>query len=147
MKLSSALMYAGNPRDAADQVATSDGDFWFRLVNSTTTGLANLGQVLGGDPMVMARNWSVSVATDDLAGVARTYQQPSWNFRDIYPVLRSSPVFPLATQTLSSSSTTAVDLAAGSGAYLRFGAPSGATATVSWTTPSTAVQMALVRTR
>jgi hypothetical protein len=134
-------------RYAADQVTTSDGDFWFRLVNSTTTGLANLGQVLGSDPMAMARNWSISVATDDLAGVAKTYQQPSWNFRDIYTVLLSSTVFPLATQTLSSSSATAVDLTAGSGAYLRFGAASGSTATVNWTTPSPAVQMALVRTR
>jgi len=134
-------------RYAADQVASTDGDFWFRLVNSTTTGLANLGQVLGSDPMAMARNWSISVATDDLAGMARPYQQPSWNFRDIFTVLLSSTVFPLASQTLSSASPTAIDLTAGSGAYVRFGASSGSTATVNWTTPSAAVQMALVRTK
>ena len=134
-------------RYAADQIATSDGDIWFRLVNSTTTGFANLAQVLGGDVMGMARNWALSVATDDLAGVARTYQQPSWNFRDIYTVLLSSTVFPLATQTLSSASATTGDLTAGSGAYVRFGAPTGTTATVNWTSPSAAVQMALVRTK
>jgi hypothetical protein len=134
-------------RYAADQISTTDGDIWFRLVNSTTTGMANLAQVLGGDVMGMARNWSISVATDDVAAFARTYQQPSWNFRDIFTVLLSSTVFPLATQTLSSASSTTVNLTAGSGAYLRFGAAAGSTPTITWTSPSAAVQMALVRTK
>ena len=34
-------------RDAADRKAASDGDTWFRLVNSTTTGMANLRAVFG----------------------------------------------------------------------------------------------------
>jgi hypothetical protein len=134
-------------RYAADHRGTSDGDLWNRLVNSTTTGLTNLQQVLGTDPMALARSWSIAVATDGLAGVDAAYQQPSWNFRDIYSTLLSSTVFPLATRTLSSAAPANVTLSAGSGAYLRFGVAAGGSAQISWTAPSGAVQMALVRTK
>jgi hypothetical protein len=133
-------------RYAADQRATSDGDLWNRLVNSNTTGFANVTQVFGTDAMTLARSWSIAVATDDLAGIASAYQQPSWNFRDIFAVLLSSTVFPLATQTLTAGAPTTVTLAAGAGGYLRFGAVSGTSPRISWTTGA-AVQMALVRTR
>jgi hypothetical protein len=133
-------------RYAADQRATSDGDIWNRLVNSNTTGLANVSQVFGTDAMTLARSWAIAVATDDIPGVPSAYQQPSWNFRDIFAVLLSSTVFPLATQTLSAGAPTTVTLAAGAGGYVRFGAAAGASPQLSWTTGA-AVQMALVRTK
>jgi hypothetical protein len=134
-------------RYAADQRATSDGDFWFKLVNSTTTGIANLNQVLGTNALAVARNWSVSVATDDLAGFAAAYQQPSWNFRDVLAALRSNTVFPLATRTLSTAAPTSITLVAGGSAYLRFGVAASSSPTISWTAANASVQMALARTK
>jgi hypothetical protein len=134
-------------RYAADQRASSDGDIWNRLVNSSSTGFANLAQVFGADVLGLTRSWSVSVATDDLASVASTYQQPSWNSRDIYAALLSSTVFPLATRTLSSTAPTAITLVAGGSAYLRFGVGAATSPTISWTTQNAAVQMTLVRTK
>jgi hypothetical protein len=134
-------------RYAADHRATSDGDVWFKLVNSTTTGIANLNQVLGTNALAVARNWSVAVATDDLAGFAPSYQQPSWNFRDILATLRSNTAFPLATRTLATAAPTSVTLVAGGSAYLRFGATASSSPTISWTSPNASVQFALARTK
>ena len=132
-------------RNAADKLGSSDADTWFRLVNSSTTGFANLRGVFGSTITTQLRDWSTSVLTDDLSGVAATYQQPSWNYRSVFGALSSSG-FPLATVAMTAGTRT-VSLVAGSAAYTRFAVTAGGTASVSWTTPSTLVQFTLVRTK
>jgi hypothetical protein len=132
-------------RSAADKAATSDGDIWFRLVNSTTEGIPNLRSVFGTTVTTQLRDWSTSVLTDDLSGVAATYQQPSWNYRSVFAALSSS-VFPISTISMTAGART-VSLVPGAAAYTRFAAPAGGAASVTWTTPSTLVQFTLVRTK
>jgi hypothetical protein len=133
-------------RDAADRKAASDGDTWFRLVNSTTTGMANLRAVFGNGVLNQVRDWGTSVLTDDMAGVDAAYQQPSWNFRSIFAALTSSTVFPVATVALATG-TKSVTLVGGATSYVRFSVASGSTASVQWSTPPTSVQFTLVRTK
>jgi hypothetical protein len=133
-------------RDAADRKAASDGDTWFRLVNSTTTGMANLRAVFGNGVLNQVRDWGTSVLTDDMTGVDASYQQPSWNFRSIFAALTSSTVFPVATVALATG-TKSVTLVGGATSYIRFSVASGSTASVQWSTPPTSVQLTLVRTK
>jgi hypothetical protein len=133
-------------RDAADRKATSDGDTWFRLVNSTTTGIANLRAVFGTGVLNEVRDWGTSVLTDDLTGVDAAYQQPSWNFRSVFAALNSSTVFPIATVSLTTG-TRSITLVGGATSYIRFAVASRATASVQWSTPSSSVQFTLVRTK
>jgi hypothetical protein len=132
-------------RSEADKLAPSDADTWYRLVNSTTTGFANLRNVFGSTVTTQFRDWSTSVLTDDLSGVATTYQQPSWNYRSVFAAL-SSGAFPISTVAMTPG-TRSVSLVAGAAAYTRFAVTSGGTANVSWTTPSSLVQFTLVRTK
>jgi hypothetical protein len=132
-------------RSEADHTASSDGDIWYRLVNSTTEGMANLRNVFGTGVTTQLRDWSTSVLTDDLTGVAQTYQQPSWNFRSVFAALSSSG-FPLSTVALTAG-TRSISLVPGAAAYTRFAVTSGGTASVSWTSASPLVQFTLVRTK
>ncbi len=133
-------------RDAADRKAASDGDTWFRLVNSTTTGMANLRTVFGTGVLNQVRDWGTSVLTDDLSGVDAAYQQPSWNFRAIFAALTNSTVFPVSTVTLAAG-TKSVTLVGGATSYIRFSVASGGSASVQWSTPPASVQFTLVRTK
>jgi len=132
-------------RYAADRLATSDGDIWYRLVNSTTTGMSNLRAVFGTNVTTTIRDWGTAVLTDDVTGVDAAHQQPSWNYRSVFSALGNS-VYPLATVPLTTG-TRSVSLVGGSTAYLRFSVPSGSTASVQWTTSATSVQLTLVRTK
>jgi hypothetical protein len=110
-------------RYTADRRAGNDQQYWFALVNSQTAGLANLQAVLGTDPVLWARDWTVAVYTDDVVPTTSVFQQPSWNFRDIY----SNPGFggyPLQVQTLANTSYN-LAIKSGSAAFLKFGAAAG----------------------
>jgi hypothetical protein len=133
-------------RDAADKHASSDGNVWFQLVNSTTTGMANLQNVFGVGVINTIRDWGTSVLTDDLAGVDAAYQQPSWNFRSVFGALTNSSVFPVTTVSLASGPQS-VSLVGGATSYIRFAVPAGGTASVQWTAASPSVQLTLVRTK
>ena len=132
-------------RSAADRRGSSDGDTWYQLVNSTTTGIANLQHVFGTGVSDEIRDWATSVLTDDMTGVSSAYQQPSWNFRSIFAALGNS-VFPISTVSLLPG-TQPVTLTDGAAAYLRFTVPAGGLASVQWSAPATAVQFTVVRTR
>jgi hypothetical protein len=121
-------------------------DHRFQLVNSTTSGLANLQQVFGSDLTSLARDWATSVFADDAATTDARYQQPSWNMRSIFGALESNGAYPLATTTLGASPTT-VSVRGGSAAYLRFAVAAGQTATVQLSTLPSNMQLTLVRTR
>jgi hypothetical protein len=133
-------------RDVADRKASSDGDTWFRLVNSTTTGMANLRAVFGTGVLNQIRDWETSVLMDDLSGVAAAYQQPSWNFRSMFAALTNSTVFPVQTVSLVAG-TKSVTLVGGATSYVRFSVSSGSTASVQWSALPSTVQLTLVRTK
>jgi hypothetical protein len=133
-------------RYAADHTGSDDGTTWFQLVNSTTTGLANLTQVFGSGLTTLARDWATSVFADDITTTDARYQEPSWNMRSIFGALRSNGAYPIATTTLTSTPA-ALTVTGGSAAYLRFSVAAGSAATIQWSAVPSAVQFTLVRTR
>lgn len=144
-------------RYAADRKGGTQSSTWFSLVNSTTTGLANVQAVLGTDPLPWYRDFTAAMYADD-AGLspAATYTQPSWNFRQIYAALDYTPgpgcscAYELATRNPSNGVADAFVLSyGGSAAYVRMGVPAGAFAglrTLSGgVTPGATVRMLVVR--
>jgi hypothetical protein len=125
-------------RYAADRKAPTDGTIWRDLVNSQTEGMANLSQVLGPDVITWFRDWSISVFTDDKVATAAQYQQPSWNFRSIFPRIGVN-TFPLKVRPLSNAATMSATLTGGGSMYATFGVAAGGTAGVSWTGGSSVV--------
>jgi len=133
-------------RYAADHTGSDDGTTWYQLVNSTTTGTANLQQVFGTGLTTLARDWATSVFADDVASTDTRYQQPSWNLRSIFAALESTGTYPLATATLGASPIT-LSMDGGSAAYLPFAVSAGQTATVQLSNLPSNVQLTLVRTQ
>lgn len=140
-------------RFAADRLPDgSENAFWFNLVNSKTSGIANLTSALGTAPSPILRDWAISVFMDDnAANVDPRYQQPSWNLRSVMTGNGTSLPFPLATRTLSDGVANTVPMAGGGVAFLRFSVASGQDALLTVTSsgqllPST-VQLAVVRVR
>jgi len=132
-------------RYAADHRGTNDGDTWFKLVNSTKTGLPNLMDVFGAGLMSIFRDWSVSVLTDDVPNVANQWQQPSWNFRSVFTYIPSIHSYPLSTVTVGDNAPLSVSLKGGTSAYVRFSIPAGQVGSVNWSTQSNGIAMSLVR--
>ncbi len=115
-------------RYSADRKGGNDRDLWFRLVNSTTAGLANYEAVFGVDAVEWLRDWTVAVYADNTAtGVDGRFTMPSWNFRSIYPLITSPARYPLKVDTLVAATPRTVAVSAGSAAYLRFAVPAGGT--------------------
>ena len=140
-------------RYAADHLPIgAENSFWFNLVNSKTSGLANLTSALGADPSSLMRDWAISVFMDDnAANVDARFQQPSWNLRSVFTGGGTSTPFPLTTRLLTDGVANTVQMASGGVAFLRFSVPSGQDALLTVTSsgqllPST-VQLAMVRVR
>ncbi len=147
---------------AGRQGAAGEASFLRSLVNSNTTGVANLQNVLSGGQFAdYLRDWSVSLIADDFsptttAALSQSYIMPSWNFRSIYPGLRFSGgtalgVYPIATRSLLSGSPQRVLLAGGTSSFVRFGIPAGRSAVVTVSSngalPPSTLKYALVRLR
>lgn len=138
-------------RYAADQEPSPDRDFFFNLVNSRTSGVANLNQVLAADALDLMQSWTVSVYTDDaVPTVPPLYMQPSWNFRSIMPRLTRNSTYPLAVRTLGDMERT-FSLRAGGAAFVRFGVAPGQravlTTTSGGTVPPERLRISIVRIR
>lgn len=144
-------------RYLADHRGSSDGDTWTQLVNTASSGQANLARVFGQNYMTQIRDWATSVFTDDFTGVtdARFLEQ-SWNMRSIFPRLVNSsgqPLgrYPLATIPVSETSPANVTLFAGGAAYLRFAVAANGQASIDWSANGLPVsglmQFTLVRTK
>ena len=137
---------------ADHQPASQESAFWYNLVNSNTTGVANLSKVLGTSPYPSLRDWTVSVFMDDNApNVDARFQQPSWNLRSLLTNDGTSIAFPLATHFLSNNVQNTVTVSGNAGTFYRFSVASGADALLSVTSggqplPST-VQLTIVRVR
>ena len=136
----------GSTKGSADHTGSDDGTTWYQLVNSKTTGIANLQQVFGTGLTALARDWATSVFADDVASTDARYQQPSWNLRSIFGALESTGAYPLATATLGASPMT-LRMDGGSAAYLPFAVSAGQTATVQLSNLPSNVQLTLVRTQ
>ena len=134
-------------RYLADQKAGSQAATWNALVNGGPVGFANLERVFGSSAVALVRNWSTAVFTDNLAGFGAKYQQPSWDFRAIYPLITSPSAFPLKTVTLAAGVPQSISLVGGGSAYLRFQVPEGGVGRINWGTLPSKVQMTVVRTR
>ncbi len=139
-------------RYLVDRLQTSDGNFWYRLVNDSTIGLANLQQVIGADPEPYFRDWATSVYTSDYVnGVDPRFTEPSWNWRQVLPTKFTSG-FDLLTHPLTSSIPVTASLTARGVSFFPFAVPVGQQALISATAigggalPGT-VQLTLVRTK
>jgi Bacterial Ig-like domain (group 1) len=131
---------------------TTDGNFWYRLVNDSTVGLPNLQHVIGTDPEPLFREWATSVFTDDyVSGVASQFTEPSWNWRQVLP-LKYTSGFDLATHQLSNGVPVGVGLTARGVGFFQFAVPSGQQGLITVTGPGGAalpsnIQLTLVRTK
>jgi hypothetical protein len=76
--------------------------------------------------------------------VASQFQQPSWNFRSILPLLGIA-TYPLKVRPLTNATATTVTLTAGGSMYATFAVSAGSNAGVSWTGSN--VVFSIVRTK
>jgi hypothetical protein len=124
-------------RYAADRKLSSggvDSDVWLALVNSTTTGIANLRAVFGADVGGLLRDWSVSQYTDDVeVNQSAAYTQPSWNWHSIFPALSGGGrSYPLAVTSLPTAGTSG-SVIPGGAAFYRFSVPANGVGTLTLT--------------
>lgn len=126
----------------------TDASIWFALVNSTTSGVANLRQVFGSNVGAMLRDWSVSQYTDDnVTGISEDLTQPSWNWRSIYPALGARGAsYPLQVSSLTTAGATETVIPGGARFY-RFAVAANASASLSLSAASPVVQGTVVRIR
>lgn len=138
-------------RYVADRDPGDDTAMWRQLVNSTSSGLRNLEQVLGVNPRDWMHDWQISVFTDDAGfAVAEEYTQPSWNFRVITAGVHRTGSFPLRTRGVGPTSPSIL-LQGGGAAFLRVGVSAGleraVRTTVNQLPPPGRLRLAVVRTR
>lgn len=127
----------------------TDASVWFALVNSTTSGVANLRNVFGSNIGTQLRDWSVSLYADDNAsGLNEDITQPSWNWRSIYSALggASGAPYPLVVSplTVAGSSGTVIP---GGARYYRFAVAANGSASLTLSSPTAVVQGMVVRLR
>jgi hypothetical protein len=141
-------------RYAADHLPNpaQENTFWFNLVNTKLTGIANLTSVLGKAPNGLLRDWAISVFLDDNAqNVDPRFQQPTWNLRSAMTNGGTGLAFPLATRTLSDNITSSTTLVGNGVSFYRFSVPSSQDGLLTVTSGGTALpstlQLALVRVR
>ena len=139
---------------ASSSFADADGAVWFKLVNNTTAGIANLQSVVGGDLAGYVRDWSVSHAVDDVAAPTTQYQQRSWNWHSIFAVtnpISGTQPYPLVVTTISTSASVSGTIVAGGASFYKLAVPANGTVTLSLSAPGGAVnpnlQLVAVRTK
>lgn len=140
-------------RYTADHLpAGTENAFWFKLVNSKTSGVANLTNALGTPPFSMMRDWAISLYLDDNAtNIDPRFEQPSWNMRSALTNGGVSLGYPLGARTLNNNASQSVLMAGNGVSFLQFSVPDAQDALLTVTTggqpaPST-VQLAVVRVR
>lgn len=128
---------------AGRQDLSGENAFYRALVNSQTSGRANLSNVLGGSTQLATylRDWTVSMMADDYSATVTAaldgrYIMPSWNFRSIFPGLRIGSgavlgVYPINARSLQSGTVQRISLAGGTSSFVRFSVSSGRSAYIS----------------
>jgi hypothetical protein len=118
-------------RYAADRRNGDDRQFFHALVNSRTSGLRNLAEVLGEDPLEWMHDWNVSVFSDDMGVPTEDrFSQPSWNFRALVPPLLTAKNYPLQVLQPAAGEELRVRLTGTGTAFVRLIAPGGTVARV-----------------
>ena len=124
---------------AGRQGASGESAFLRAVVNSSTTGIANLSAAIpGGQFADYLRDWTVSIIADDFSAAETALLDPkyvlnAWNFRNIYPGLRFSGgtalgVYPINARLLQNNVPQRISLAGGTSSYVRFGVAGGKSA-------------------
>jgi hypothetical protein len=137
-------------RYAADRRNGDDAQLWYNLVNTSSTGTANLTTELGVSATDWLRDFTSAMYADDaVSGIAAPQQITSWNFRSVYGGLGG---FPLGTRALSNGVGLTLSYSRGGGAaYARFGVPTGAfagvTALSGGLAPTSPYALVVVRTK
>ena len=130
----------------------TDNTFFYRLVNSQTSGLANIQSVIGTDPAPAMRDWATSVyANGTVTGIDSTYNQPSWNWPQVFALTQSSYRHPLS-HTLTNDSTVTVTLKTDGTAFFPFAVSNGQQGLLTVAGPGgtalpAGVQLMLIRTK
>lgn len=114
-------------RYSVDRKNGDDKAAWFALVNSTTSGRANLRRALEIAPGEWLADFAIAQYTDDaVRAVDVRYAFPSWNFREILPVLQTDGSYPLRVTPLPDGRSLTQRLSDNGGtAYLRAGVAAG----------------------
>ena len=136
-------------------IASTDSDIWFRLVNNSAVGLANVQAVFGVDLSVAVSDWSASHAVDDVSLlVADQFQQKSWKWRAIYPALRctgcAAAPYPLTVATMVAGTNYAGSVMSGGSTHFKLAVPAGGTATLTLSSssgPAGSLRLVIVRTK
>jgi hypothetical protein len=142
-------------RYAADRRGGSQSAFFFPLVNSSTRGLDNLEEVLGGETTVYQwlSDWAVAAYADDrVAGSEARHTDRSWNHPAMHATLsQAGAPYPIQTRALVAGSPRTQQLVRGGAAYFRFSVAAGEAgeveATSNGTTPPATLRVTLLRTR
>ena len=130
----------------------TDNTFFYRLVNSRTTGLANMQAVLGTDPLPLMRKWATSIYTNGtVTGVNPAYNQLSWNWPQVYSLTGATNKRP-GIHVLDSTAPIALTLKSDGTAFFAFAVSNGQQGLISVTGPGgtalpAGIQLTLVRTR
>jgi hypothetical protein len=133
-------------RYLADRKASTDGDTFMRLVNSSDTGMTNMQAVFGSDLASQVRDWAVSNAVDDMVSTDSTLTQPSWNWHSVYP--SNGIPYPLSIATMQNGVSYSGSVTAGGAAYYKLGVAAGTSATFSLGQSNAGnLQLVIVRTR
>ena len=136
---------------AAVPIPSPDSDIWFRLVNNTVVGIANVQQVFGVDLSLSISDWSVSHAVDDISTLAGDqFLQKSWNWHSIYAALSTPASYPLTVRTMVAGATNSGTIISGGSTHFRFAVPAGGTGTVTVASASptaASLRLLLVRTK
>jgi hypothetical protein len=138
-------------RYAADRAGGTEATTWFNLVNSQTSGKANLQAVFGVDPDTWLRDYTAAMYADDaVAGVSPEYTNLSWSYRSIYGALNGS--YQLVPRNLSNGTGLTLSYSRSGGtAYARFGVPTGGfagiTALSGGVAPTSPYALIVVRTK
>ncbi|MEO7996227.1 MAG: Ig-like domain-containing protein [Gemmatimonadaceae bacterium] len=151
-------------RYAAGRQATpaAEATFLKSIANSSTSGIANLANVMPGGQLVSFLNdWNVATLVDDYPQVPQTqldnqYKFPSWNFRSIYPNLRIGSsstlgIYPLSIRLIKNNTSQRLNLAGGGAGFFRFAIPANKTGVVGISTnggaPASSLRFSIIRVR
>ena len=110
-------------RYAADRRVGSETQMWFQLANPPIDvhGIANITRNITDDLGGWIRDWTIANYADDFVpGAQGVITHPSWNTRSIIEGVGQG-FWPLDTQQLETAGITSVNIADGTGTYLRFG--------------------------
>jgi hypothetical protein len=114
------------------------------------TGFDNLDDSLGDETLDWLRSWGVSLYVDDRIGGNPFYQQPSWHFRSLLPLLLPGS-YPLRTDGLDPGEQLSVELRGGASAFYRFGSIPGVAGRLmvnsGGATPPKELQVTIIRIR